>query len=240
MLNQLFPEDIKLFKLFITSILFALASSASAVPLLQIYIEDATYHSSSDTWVTTSTSFNVWVIANTNGAGSKGPLRDVTLVATAITGNLNNLTITGGTTSLVDDPSIASTPTPGKSGTNSHDSLSDHGVFKDDNPWQEFSLGDMLLSDSPLGDATQGGFPEFIDGAPGSAQINVYHIEKATPYTSIHFDVFGFFGTKNKYTSAPYSHDAESLAIDEPASLALILFGIFALNFRKKKQITLK
>lgn len=234
-MNQLLSEDMKLFKLFIASILFALASTASAVPLLQVYIEDATYDSSSDTWVTTSTSFNVWVIANTNGAGSKGALRDVTLVATAITGNLNNLKISGGTTSLVDDPSAASTPTLGNSGTNSHDSLSDHGILKDDNPWQEFLLGDMLLSDSPLGDATQGGFPEFIDGAPGSAQINAYHIEKATPYTAIHFDVFGFYGSKNKFVKAPYSHDAESLAIDEPTSLALILFGFFVLNYRKTK-----
>lgn len=235
----------KILKLSIAAILLALASTANAIPLLQIYIEGATYDSQSETWVTNANSFNVWVIANTNGPGSKGNLYNVTLVATAIGGDLSGMSISGTSTSVVDDPSIASNPTPGISGIGAHHSLASHGIFTNDNIWQDFLLGDMVLSDSPIGDATQGEFPEFIDGIPNSAQINVYNVNNTSALTSLHFDGFGYYGSNSKnkfafnqkYTFAPFSHDAESLAIDEPIGLMLILTGFISVIFNRSKVL---
>ncbi len=225
-------------KFSIAAILLVFASSASAIPLLQMYIEGATYDSVSETWVTNSTSFDIWVIANTNGPGSKGALYDVTLVATAIEGSLSDMTITGSSTSLVADPSIAADPIADVSGIGAHHSLAPHGVFTDGNAWQDFLLGDMILSDSPLGDASPtGGFPDIFAGVANSAQINVYQVELASEYTSIHFDGFGYYGPRDKFTFAPFSHDAETLAINEPIGLTLILLGFISIALTRSKML---
>lgn len=226
-------------KFSIAAILLVFASSASAIPLLQMYIEGATYDSTSETWVTNSTSFDIWVIANTNGPGSKGAIYDVTLVATAVEGSLSDMTITGSSTSLVADPSIAPAPIADVSGIGAHHTLAPHGVFTGSNAWQDFLLGDMLLSDSPLGNASPPEmFPDLIGGVANSAQINVYQVELANEYTSIHFDGFGYYGTRNKFTFAPFSHDAETLAISEPIGLALMLLGFISIALTRSYILT--
>ncbi len=225
-------------KLSLAAILLAFASSASAIPLLQIYIEGATYDSVSETWVTNSSSFDLWVIANTNGPGSKGRLYDVTLVATALEGSLSDMTITGSSTSLVTDPSVASDPVADVTGIGAHHSLAPHSIFTGSNVWQDFLLGDMMLADSPIGNASPPEmFPDLIGGVPNSAQINVYQVELAGEFTSIHFDGFGYYynAAKNKFTFAPFSHDGEAIPITEPVGLMLILLGFISIVFGRSK-----
>ncbi len=216
----------------ITALILCMATTANAVPLLQIYIEGATYDDDSETWITKESSFTLWVIANTQGPGSKGEIRDIKLVATAVNQDMSDLEITGTTTDLVTDPSIAQNPELVQSGRGDHHTLPKHGIFNEDSHWHEYVLGDMGLSDSPIGDATKNGFPEYLAGIEQNAQINAYHVEKS-PYTTIHFDAYGYYGNKNKYTFVPFSHDGEAAAINEPTSIAIMLFGLIGLAVRK-------
>ena len=53
------------------TLLLAGATSSSAIPVLQLYIEGATYDSADETWVSTSNSFNLWVIGLSPVGGVK-------------------------------------------------------------------------------------------------------------------------------------------------------------------------
>ncbi len=225
-------------KYIVSAFLLCAATTVSAVPLLQIYIEGATYDDVSETWVTDSSSFTLWVIANTNGPGSKGAINNVRLVATAVDQNMSALEITGTTTDILDDPSIAANPVLLDSGRGEHPLLNDHGIFGEESNWHEYLLGDMGLSDSPIGDATEGNYPEYLASIDKNAQINVYHVEKS-PYTTIHFDAYGYYGNNNKYTFVPFSHDGESVAINEPESLAILIFGFVGLGLIKRRKKTI-
>jgi hypothetical protein len=89
---------------------------AFAIPLLQLYIEGATYDYSTETWVFEETqantpvggNFRLWVVGLTDGAGGKGTISDVRLAAsfTSDAGTTIHMTLTpslvGGTGSYLD------------------------------------------------------------------------------------------------------------------------------------------
>src|SRR5687768_17379101 len=95
----------------------AAPSTALAVPVLQIYVEGATYDSTSETWVldTTGTgdggTARVWVIGNVDGAGGQGTISDVTLVVsydhTDTTPTIDVNGSTSGGLGGFTDPSVA-------------------------------------------------------------------------------------------------------------------------------------
>ena len=217
---------------------------ACAVPLLQLYIEGADYDPVSETWITDQSSFDIWVIGNTGGGGSEGPLHDVTLVAAVEGGSLADLKLTPITTSEVDDPSKPANPIAANSGVGNHTILPKHGVYTNGVEWQDFLLGDMDLTDSPLGDATQGGFPLYEAGQSDAAQINAYHVEMTGSYQSLHFDAYAYYEkfdkrkqqTVKKLTNAPFSHDAASIIeISSPQTALLMLVGMAGLIGWKRR-----
>jgi len=59
-------------------LLFFIVNSAFAVPNLQIYSPDGVYDTGSETWMISSSSFELWVIAANLNQGS---IYDITLVA---------------------------------------------------------------------------------------------------------------------------------------------------------------
>jgi hypothetical protein len=213
--------------------------NVQAVPVLQLYVEGATYDTDHESWVfdaVVGEAFTLWVIGNTQ-ASNDGVISDVKLSAVypdpiANDGGSLNISLTptnnpggfGGFT----DPSTPTAPgapeiisEDGENGPvmSNGQALAPHGVYIAGNEWQQFHLGDMDLMDSPIAD--------FISSFPGTSnlmgQINAYEVLVTTNDTSvegpfdIHFDAYDgiMAGNHMKAKFAPFSHDAGT-GINEP------------------------
>jgi len=222
--------------------------SAEAIPALQLYIEGSTYDTATETWVTSSPTFKLWVIGD---VGHYGDIYDVKLSAAYSAGEAGGtITITPTTTSLVTDistPAAVSTNSTGNDGQpllGNGSKLPTHGIYDTQSYidgggtptvfWNEYALGNFDLRDSPIGD--------FIDAYPTSfpdmGQINVYDVT-VTGFTWLHFDAYDHIVLNNnhlKYKFAPFSHDGET-KVPEPGTALLLGTGLLGLVMlgRKKK-----
>ena len=183
-----------------------IAGSAHAIPVLQIYIDGATYDTNTETWVVTDSEFDIWVIGDVEAVGT---ILDVKLVASFF-GLSGSMTLTPVTTTTITDPSTPAAPTLSTSGTGGHTTLPDHGIFNDPTllGWQDYSLGDMALLDSPIADFN--GSESFPSSFPNSGQVNVYHVVMEG-WTKVHFDAYGetvnSANGKKTFWKSPFSHD---------------------------------
>lgn len=199
-----------------------LAGAVHALPALQLYIDGATYDSSTQSWTTSASSFDIWVI----GDGSKLPVNGVTLTAAVDTNEIGSIMLTPTTTTVVSDPSTPSAPLSNglsadgavpqfPNGT----SVPTHSAFGAGISFYEWELGDLDTADSPCGDFSIT-FPTTLNK---TCQINVYSVS-VTGYSYVHFDAFGQ-DASGKGVKAPFSHDAS--LVPEPS--AALLFGLGAL-----------
>jgi PEP-CTERM motif len=211
--------------------IMAWAAPALAIDELQLYIEGGTYDASTQTWITSATNFKLWVIGDVS---KKGTIFDVHIAAAYLTGELGSITLTPTTTSLLGalgDLSTPSAPTQnlavGADGTvpvmdNGQD-LPSHGIYGGGVSFKQYDIGDLNLTDSPIGDFS--GATPFPSSFPDQGQVNVYDVN-VTGYSMVHFDAFNHIQARTRAMSvfAPFSHDAET--VPEPASLLLLGFGI--------------
>lgn len=229
--------------------LLALARPAEAVPVLQLYVEGATYNTATESWQTTIPANGVirlWAIGNVTGEGGKGTISNVRLSIAYGSGATPSFTLTPSTTGGFGgftDPSTPSAPTHIQTRTDGSipqlsggADLPSHGEYGPGTSWQEFALGNFTLSDSPTGDFISS-FP--TSPSAGGSQINVYEIA-VSGTDSIHFDLYDGVqsGTKVKAVFAPFSHDAETGQVPEGGSTAIML-GLALLGFgglRRKLQ----
>ena len=234
----------KLIKAVLLAGCVGVAAPVSAVPILQIYLEGATYDDASETWVATFSEtdpLRLWAVGNVGGEGGKGTIFNVRLslayamedadaVSFDITGSQTNGF--GGFT----DPSIATDPlfvkqvTDGSTPLLSDGSaLPSHGEYGSDTAWSEYYLGNFTLKDSPGGD--------FIDelptpGATSAYQISVYEISISGTDT-VHFDLYDGVqqGKKFRAVFAPFSHDGEGdggTKVPDGGATAMLLGGALA------------
>lgn len=226
---------------------------ANAVPILQLYLEEASYDQYDRTWVLelpqlSNPTFRLWAIGNTE----RSPITNVRL-SVAYPAFLRTpaedlvfsfLPSTTGGYGGFTDPSVPPAPVfLGIGGPNTQPliagtmKLPSHGVFGAGTVWQEFHLGDFTLTDSPIADFSET-FP-----APGNTrgQINVYEVRIGYPRplpegTTIHFDLYGVVAGRGVF--APVSHDAEVRRVPEPASAALLLMlvGASGVAWRVRKR----
>jgi hypothetical protein len=215
-------------------------TSASAVPVLQLYIEGATYDTQEESWYVPSTTFRLWTIANLTGpGGTQGlPITNVRLAAvyddpgTPVSITISPTTIGGnGAYNGFTDPSKPRVPvslrtvSDGSSpliGGNRY--LPPHGEFGSGRTWQEFALGDFTTADSQIADFIHA-FP--TPSAGYSAQINAYDVVVNGSYA--HFDLYGEVVDARgrvSYINAPFSHDATDGPNDVPLPATLALLGI--------------
>jgi hypothetical protein len=186
--------------------LVLVAGGAHAVPVLQIYIDGATYDTVTETWVVSEPEFDLWVIGNVD---AQGTIFDVKLTASFF-GLSGTMTLTPTNTTTITDPSVPAAPTVFAMGTGGHPVLPDHGIFNDPTlaGWTDYSLGDMDLLDSPIADFN--GSETFPTTFPNSGQVNVYHVVMEG-WTKVHFDAYGetvnSANGKKSFWKSPFSHD---------------------------------
>ena len=185
-----------------------LVKSAEAVPALQLYVEGAIYDSLTETWVSTSlTDFDLQVI------GADNPIEDVYLAIAVPTGESGTITIN----STAIGPFSFGTPITGD-GTY----LPSHGIYPAD--FATYFMGDFGLVQTVY---------DMQPGETGSALGEIKTVSiSISGYSWAHFDAYDHILSKSKikYDFAPFSHDAESAPIPEPASLLLLGSGLFALK----------
>lgn len=229
------------------------AGTTWAIPILQTYIEGATYDTTTETWVLYNPGdpIRLWAIGNVSGPGSKGAIYDVRLSAAYAAPDVGSVNISLNPSTTGGYGGIADPSTPNGTGNllqtvmnGSSPTLSDgsdlptHGIFGPGIYWQEFDLDDFTLSDSHMGDFIDD-FPSVL--FPDTGQINVYEVSLSGT-SKVHFDLYGTIITKAKKGSevavfAPFSHDCGT-GVPEPATVFLLLgIAIFAfLPLRKKRN----
>lgn len=230
-------------------------ASTDAVPVLQLYIEGATYNSVTETWELTRAPGDplmVWAIGNVDGPGGKGEILDVRMsfaydgavgegavdisLTPSTTGGFGGVT-DPSTPSMPNDPLIEHTsgqpllsdgkPLP------SHEESGSGKVFGEGTFWQEFLLGDFALTDSPIADFI-GIFPTAL--IPQSAQINVYEVAVAGLLAGswLHIDLYDSVEGKGHIRTvfANNAHDAgNTVLVSEPANWAIFSFGLAGIGF---------
>ena len=189
-----------------------LTQSAMAIPALQIYIPDATWDASSQTWVTGASDFELWVIAaNTDTK----PIYDLTLAvalaheqapitdALSIDGSTYNGFVYGTPPSWGDDAG----------------DYPPHGIYPTN--YLEFSIASLVDTAPETVHNMQPG--EYGDTAPGK----IFKFDISTSYEWLHFDGYGFYNESDgQFKFVPNSHDGEKGGpprIPEPSTL--LLFG---------------
>lgn len=206
-----------------SSILLA-AAGAHAIPVLQIYIDGATYDTQSETWVVSTNDFDLWVVGDVDAHGN---ILDVKLTASFFGLGPGTLTLTPGTTSRIADGSTPAAPAFFQTGTGGHPVLPAHGIFNDVtmNHWDDYNLGNLTLHDSPIGDYS--GSTSFPGTLPDTGQVNVYHAH-TSGWTRVHFDAYGHTVSQSGHESSwktPFSHDGQVPVTQSTWSVVKALYG---------------
>jgi hypothetical protein len=239
-------------KLILSLLLIVLtAVSAHAIPELQLYIEGATYDSTSETWVTESDAFKIWVLGDVS---AKGRIDSVFLSLAFPTGSSFTYSLTPTTATGITDPSTPSALTMGPSGGDGTvpllgdgSALPSHGIFGPGTSWLSVGLGDFTLTDSPIGDFSV----TYPSTFPDTGQINAYEFQLLTGEVEwIHFDAYDHYYNNQgaaKYIKAPFSHDGEGQPpggggppqeqVPEPATILLLGGGLLGMAFYGRNRI---
>lgn len=198
---------------------------AHAIPGLQIYIAGATYDSNSQTWVTASPDFDLWVVGD---IAQTGTISDVKLTVSYFGLGPGSISFTPTTTGSVTDPSTPPAPTFLQSGTATHPVLPSHGIFNDAtlNHWDDYRLGDLSLTDSPIADFN--GSAVFPTSFPDNGQVNVYRVH-VEGWTKVHFDAYDHtvnsMNNKEIFWKTPFSHDGQVPVQEKSWGAVKALYG---------------
>ena len=199
------------------------AATAHAIPVLQTYVDGAIYDAQTQSWITSQTDFDLWIVAD---VGVNGPLQGVRLVVSYF-GLGGTSHFAAMTTSKVTDPSTAATLMLSQTGTGGHPVLPAHGIFNDAtlHHWEDLYLGDLSLTDSPIGDFN--GMQPFPTSFPDQGEICVYRVH-VEGWTKVHFDAYGTTVADNGRETTwktPGSHDGQVPVAPSTWSGVKSLFG---------------
>jgi hypothetical protein len=227
------------------------ATSAFALPALQIYIEGATYDNLTESWVSQSTGpIRLWTVA---AVGDYGSIMDVKLAIAYESGLTPSFALSGSSTGGYNgfaDPSTASDPTFNKTVTDGSapvlgdgSSLPTHGIYGSGTTWSEYLLGNFTETDSYIADFN-GSTDSPTPNMSKKGQINVYEINVAgvAAGTGFHFDLYDHYYNEHSdadvFVNAPFSHDGDTTTVPEPGTLALVGMGVAGLATRLRRRVS--
>ena len=170
------------------------AATAHAIPALQLYSPDAVYDNTTESWLVTSNSFELWVVADT---GDKGSIFDVDLAASCY----------GSSGSVVLTPNKVIDPTPGDAG--GYDNIIHHAEYADADSHIFWHLGDFTSTSDPI--------LNYVDGSGATTGQIMKMMVSISGFDAVHFDAFDHYYTgpgngsstnyQTHYVFAPFSHD---------------------------------
>ncbi len=214
---------------------------AQAIPALQIYSEAAVYDAVNETWVISSDTFEIMVIAAT---GNYGSILDVTLAASYY-GSSGSISIMDGGGMLPIDTDYAT-----KEGfTNG---VQNHAEYANADGHEFFDIGDFTSTGDVIMDVNDPG------AGTQAGQIKTFMVH-ITGYEAVHFDAFDHYYTGTAGTPsyrlhgafAPFSHDATGgggaggsggsgggggSELPEPGSMLLLAGGALALGLTARRK----
>ncbi len=230
----------------VAAIVGSLSLRATAIPVLQLYIEGATYDESTETWWIGHSPFTLLVIGNVEQFGT---IYDVRLAAAVPSNEAGTITLAPTTATVVSDPSVPPPPQPTANFPSQPGAiplmppdnrpLPRHEVYHSGVKFYEWKLGDFTLTDSPIGDFIYGVPTEF----PKMGQINAYTVT-VFGFALVWFDADGYIeqqgGQQGKQRSVftPFSHNAAYSP--EPTTVLLLLSGMAPLLWWRRRRLVRK
>jgi len=222
----------------------ALSTQAFAVPGIQLFISGATYDWDEESWITTGTSFDLYVV-------SANSSREDIIVAMA----------------------LAPTDHPWQTDINFngheiHTSDWRYGYAPLDNAWWRYNQGEDLPRHgvyptwfteintgdynrrNDVGDVQPDMYGDYWDPSTGEGttsargQFKRFHVETGGVYSYVHFDAYTLDSHDEVDEFAPFSHDAEAVfstpsSVPEPGTMAMMSTGLLGLGlaaFRRRKS----